>query len=69
MRGWIIKDYTIKGNFWGYRGARKTRSKDIRRGYIYRSKKMAERVANSHNKGVEYKIVEVEINEVKNEDT
>ena len=63
MRGWVIKDY-INGEFWGYRGgAKKTISKDIRCAYVYRSKDMAERVANSH-KGTEHKIVEVEINEV-----
>lgn len=68
MIGWVIKEY-INGNFWGYcGGAKKLTSKDIRCAYIYRSKEMAERVANSH-KGVEYKIVEVEINEVENENT
>jgi hypothetical protein len=64
MRGWIIKEYTIKGEFWGYcGGATRCISKDIRCAYIYRSKEMAERVANSH-KGTIHKIVEAEINEV-----
>lgn len=64
MRGWVIKEYNINGEFWGYcGGATKRTSKDIRCAYIYRSKKMAERVVNTH-KGIEGKIVEVEVNEV-----
>ena len=63
MRGWVIKEYNINGEFWGYCGGAKCTSKDIRRAYIYRSKEMAERVVKLH-KGIEGKIVEVEVNEV-----
>lgn len=62
MRGYVIKIYYHKNDFYGYKSYDVV-NKDIRKAIIYLTKEMAERVAEK-NIGLPTEIVPIEINEV-----